>query len=182
MTRRGINKEKILLLLLGGLALSLKRSPKGYFKLIKDIHKEWQKIDQKALTRAINSLYKSNLLEQKSNQDGTVTFVLSRDGKRKALTYNLEKMSILHHKWDRIWRLVSFDIPEKKKKVREVFRYHLKKLGFIELQHSVFVFPFRCHDEIDYLIEFYDARGFVRFIEAQFIDNGLDLCRKFNLL
>ena len=68
------------------------------------------------------------------------------------------------------------------KKVREVFRYHLKKLGFIELQHSVFVFPFRCHDEIDYLIEFYDARRFVRFIEAQFIDNGLDLCRKFNLL
>ena len=181
MARRGINKEKVLLLLLGGLALSLQRSPKGYFRMVKNIHKEWRKINQRALTKAINSLYRSNLLEQKNNRDGTVTFVLSRNGKREALTYNLDKMSIPKLTWDKVWRLVLFDIPEKKKKIREVFRYHLKRLGFVELQRSVFILPFKCRDEIDYLIEFYNIRRFVRFVEARFVDNELDLRRKFNL-
>ena len=58
----GANKEKILLLLLGGLALGLTRSPKGYFKLIKSIHEEFKAIDQRSLKYAIDSLYKSKLM------------------------------------------------------------------------------------------------------------------------
>jgi len=68
------------------------------------------------------------------------------------------------------------------KKVREAFRYHLKRLGFVELQHSVFITAFKCHDEIEYLIEFYNARRFVRYIEADYVDNELDIKRKFDLI
>lgn len=182
MSRRGTNKEKILLLLLGGLTLGLTRSPRGYYNIIKKLHKEWGEIDKRALKYAIDSLYRSKLIEQRNNKDGTVTFVLSSEGKRVALTYNLEKISINKILWDGKWRIVIFDIPEKLKKVRDALRYHLKRLGFVELQHSVFLLPFECKDEINYIIEFFNIRRFVRFIEATSIDNELDLKYKFNLL
>jgi len=63
-----------------------------------------------------------------------------------------------------------------------VFRYHLNQLGFYEFQKSVFVHPYNCKDEIDYLIEFYNLRRFVRFVEADSIDNELHLKKYFHLL
>ena len=77
---------------------------------------------------------------------------------------------------------MTFDIPEKIKKVREALRYHLKNLGFKELHRSVFVFPYECRNEIEYIVEFYNARRFIRYIEAYYIDNELDLKHKFDLL
>ena len=124
---------------------------------------------------------KEYAIEQKSNKDGTTTFVLSVEGKERALTYNMDNMTLARHPWDRKWRIVIFDIPEKLKKVRDAICYHLKRLGFIELQHSVFITPFKCRDEIEYLIEFYKTRRFIRYIEATHIDNELDLKNKFDL-
>lgn len=181
MTRRGPVKEKILLLLLGGLTLGLTKSPRGYLKTLNAMHAEWRKINHRTLIRSIRNLYRSNLLEQKNNRDGTTTFVLSKDGRQIAMTYNLDKMFILKTKWDKRWRLVIFDIPEKLKKVRDTLRYQLKRLGFVELQHSVFVLPFECKSEIEYIIEFYNIRKCVRYIEANYIDNELDLKHKFRL-
>ena len=144
--------------------MGLSRTPRGYFKVLKEMHQSWKEINKRSLMFSINSLYKSKLVNQKNNKDGTTTFVLSTEGKKVALTYNLENMTISKHPWDKKWRIVIFDIPEKLKKVRETLRYHLKRLGFMKLQHSVFVLPFECRNEIEYLIEFYNFRKFVRFI------------------
>ena len=51
------------------------------------------------------------------------------------------------------WRIVIFDIPEKFKKAREALRMKLKELGFLELQKSVFIFPYECEDEINFIVE-----------------------------
>ena len=182
MARRGSTQEKVLLLLLGGLVLGFSRSPRGYFKILRTMQKVWQDIDRRALLFSVRSLYRSRLIEQKNNKDGTTTFVLSTEGKRVALTYNLDKIEIKKHKWDKLWRIVIFDIPEKKKKLRETFRFQLKILGFLELQRSVFVLPFKCRDELEYIIEFYNARKYVRYIEAYYIDNELDLKYRFDLM
>ncbi len=181
MIKHNSTRGKILLLLLGGLALGLTRSPKGYFKITKEMHREWKKINHHSLSRSIRALYNSKLVKQNDNGDGTTTFILSKDGREVALRYDLEKMTILKTKWDKKWRIVMFDIPEILKKVRDTFRYQLKKLGFIELQRSVFILPFECKNEIEYIIEFYNIRKHVRFIEANQIDNELHLKHKFQL-
>lgn len=54
-------------------------------------------------------------------------------------------------KWDKKWRVVIFDIPETQKKSRDVFRHKLGSLDFIQIQKSVYVFPFECTDEIQTL-------------------------------
>lgn len=158
-------------------------SPSKYFRAVKYIQEEWKEIDRGVLNKAIQSLYLSHLVETKCNKNGTTTLVLSKEGKRVALTFNIEKMSISIPKyWDNQWRIVMFDIPEKIKKVRDSLRINLRNLGFLELQKSVFVHPYCCTDEIEYLIEFYDIRRHVRLIVADSIDNELDLRRHFKLL
>lgn len=179
----GVTQKKVLLLLFGGLALGLSDSPRRYFKILKAIQKEWQEIDGQALRKAIKSLYESKLITEKQNPNGTITLVLTDKGKQRALTYDLDNMEIkVPRQWDKKWRVVLFDIPEKIKKIRETMRYYLKNLGFYEFQKSVFVHPYDCKDEVDYLIEFYDIRKFVRFIIADSLDNELHLKKHFKLL
>src|SRR3989338_124139 len=131
----GGTQKKILLLLLGGVALGLSGSPKRYFQILESIGKEWKAIERQSLRRAIKTLYTSKLISEKQNLDGTITIVLTENGKQKALTYDLEKIEIKKPKqWDKKWRVVLFDIPDNRKKSREILRFHLKNLGFYEFQ------------------------------------------------
>ena len=75
-----------------------------------------------------------------------------------------------------------FDVPELKTKVRDTFRMHLKNLEFHEFQKSVFVFPYPAGREIEFLIEFYNSRRYVRQMVATKIDNELHLKKIFRLL
>ena len=178
----GKNQQKLLLLLMGGLTLSLSRNPRQYFRTLKAIGKGYAEIERQALKNAITDLYKSKILEQKENTDGSLTIVLTENGKRKALTYQIDEMKIKKaQKWDKRWRIVLFDIPEKKKKIREAIRHHLKNLDFFEYQKSVFVQPYDCKNEIEYIIEFYNIRKYVRFIIADSLDNELHLINHFKL-
>src|SRR3989338_11607918 len=100
----GTVQKKVLLLLAAGLALGLTHSPKQYFRILKDIPKEWGKINQQALSRAISSLYKSKLIDAKCNRDGTITLVLNDCGKKKALRFNLDNIEIKKPTiWDSKW-------------------------------------------------------------------------------
>ena len=128
-------------------------------------------------------LYKERLLDEVHNRDGTTTLVLSKEGKKFALTYNLENIKIKKpSKWDRKYRIVIFDIPEYLKKVRDSLRMHLQDLDFHELQKSVFVHPYECGKEIEYIVEFYRIKKHVRFIIAESIDNELHIKRIFRLV
>lgn len=181
-TRRSSLQKKILVLLYGGIALGLTRSPKQYFRVAREIHREWQNIDRDSLNRSLRSLYKSKLVETKDNHDGTLTLVLSKKGKLLALAYDIENMGIKKPaQWDKKWRIVMFDIPEPLKRVREALRMHFKNMGFYEFQKSVFVHPYPCAKEIEYIMEFYQARKYIRFIVAAEIDNALELKRHFNI-
>ena len=99
----------------------------------------------------------------------------------RALTYRFEEMRIEGRTWDGKWRLVVFDIPEKLRKGRDALRAKIKELGFYELQKSVFVFPYECRDEIDFIVEFFGLRKYVRYGVLEFIDNELHLKEIFDL-
>lgn len=175
-------QRKILLLLLGGLALGLSGSPRQSFRTLDKIAEEWKWIEEQKLRRSIALLYKSKLLKEKLNKDGSVTLFLTEKGKRKALTFKIDEMEIREPKrWDRKWRVIIFDVPEIFKKKREILRFQLKRLGFQELQKSVFVHPYDCYDETEFITEFYQLRRFVRFMIAEKIDNELHLIKRFGL-
>lgn len=175
-------KEKILLLLYAGLALGFSYSSSRQFRVFCDLGKEWKRIEEGVLREKIRELYRSRLIRVKERDDGSFTYVLTDKGKEKTLTYHFQKMQIQKCAWDGKWRLVLFDIPEKLKNGRNALREKLKRLGFYELQKSVWIFPYACKDEIDFLIEFFGLRRFVRFCTVDFIDNDIHLRKFFHLL
>ena len=182
LSRLGPNQQKILLLISSGVALSLSKSSRTHFKIIKETSKEWQKISDRALNMAITSLYKSKLISEQAHPDGSTTMLLTQKGKERTLRYNIETIELLKpQKWDMKWRLVIFDVPEKKRKARDALRGVLKNLGFYEYQKSVFIYPYHCQNELDYVIEFYKLRPYVRTVVAISIDNDLHIRQIFNL-
>lgn len=81
-------------------------------------------------------------------------------------------------KWDGHWRFVLFDIPEKSKVWREMFREKLKQLGFFQFQKSVWVYPFECEKEVRYTSEYFGVTPFSIMFTAK-IDNDMILKRYF---
>jgi len=51
-------------------------------------------------------------------------------------------------RWDKKWRVLIFDIPERRKRIRTALRRTLNSLGLVRLQDSVWVYPYDCEDVI----------------------------------
>jgi len=180
--RIGSVAQKILVLLGTGLALGLSRRPDQYFRVIKSAAKEWDAIGQRSLHDAIRNLYQSKLVDWKENKDGTISMILTESGAQRTLCYNLKTLHIKSpERWDEQWRIVISDIPEHKKKARNAFAATLKRVGFHPMQKSVFIHPYPCDDEMDFIIEAFGLRRFVRLITAQDVDIDVELRHKFNL-
>lgn len=180
--KAGDVKKKLLLLLIGTASLGLANSPKQQIWVLKQMGREWNWINKRALQRAIASLYKSKLIDIKENLRGYTEIVLNDNGKKRFIKYKIDELIIDRSgKWDRRWRMVIFDIPENHKKTREAIRGHLERLGFYKLQKSVFIFPYQCENEIEFILEYYNARRYVRQVIAEKIDNELHLKKIFKL-
>ena len=182
-TRLGPKAQKALVLLLSGATLALTTRPDMFFKVVKSAAKAWRDIEQRTLRNAIRNLYRSKLVSYKENEDGIVTLTLTENGKKVALRYNLDTISIQKPaRWDALWRVVLFDIPERLREGRKALAQKLRGLGFLPLQKSVFIFPYECKNEIDFIVEIFELRPYVRFMVVKEVDIDLDLKRRFGLL
>lgn len=170
----GAVQKKILIALSGSIALGCSNSPRQYFRTLKKINNEWKRVNQRNFNRSIKMLSQEKLLEEKIFSDGSFRLTLTKEGKKKARLFQLFGGSIKFKKpkhWDRRWRIVIFDIPEKDRQFRDILREHLKELQFLKLQKSVFVSPYPFEKPILDLISIYSAEQYVRVITAVKIDN-----------
>lgn len=102
--------------------------------------------------------------------------MLTEKGRRKILIFNADNLKIKKPAfWDKKWRMVIFDIPESKKRARNALRQKLGNLSFYSWQKSVFVHPYNCLDEIEFITELFQVRPYVRFFEATNILNEAEL-------
>lgn len=51
-------------------------------------------------------------------------------------------------RWDGRWRVVLFDIPERRRRVRNQLRRFMQEFGFVRLQDSAWIYPYDCEDII----------------------------------
>ena len=63
--------------------------------------------------------------------------------------------------WDGKWSLVIFDVPHSQKKIRDALRAKLRELEFYAIQKSVFIVPYKCEDEIDFITTLMGVREHV---------------------
>jgi len=71
---------------------------------------------------------------------------LTKEG-RRVLDIEAAKTQIQKkRRWDRKWRIVIFDIPERRRNIRIRLRKFMASCGFVRLQDSVWVYPYDCED------------------------------------
>jgi hypothetical protein len=181
--RIGILGRQILTLILMGISLGLTKSARRHFWILNSIPKELKKVKKIYLNRAIKRLYDSKLVETKEDKNGNTILVLSEEGKKRVLIYNPKILKLKkQEKWDGYWRIIIFDIPEELKQARDTLSKKLKEIGMYPLQKSVYVYPFECKDELEFIIEYYGLRPYTRFGLLKEIDNELHLRKIFNLI
>lgn len=103
--------------------------------------------------------YRSKGVLARLKYKGEIEFI-ERDGKKyarltdlgeKVLNLQREKLNLAENKpkkWDRRYRLVMFDIPEKRKQIREHLRFEMQEVGFLRIQDSAWVYPYDCEEFI----------------------------------
>ncbi len=176
-------KKKILLLLFGGASLGLAGSPRSQIRVIKQMTDEWRKINKRSLIRNLHDLYNYGYISWEEKSDGTCKVVITKKGISRAKLLDLDNLTIdKPHKWDGKWRIVFFDIPEKKRKARNALREKLRDLGFCEMQKSILVLPYECQDEINFVVSVFNIKPYVQYAEMINPTNELSLRRFFNFL
>jgi DNA-binding transcriptional regulator PaaX len=174
--------EEVLAILAAGVLVSACLVMPGLPIVFKPFIWEGKGYERKRFSQVLKRLHKQKLVEV-VEVDGAPVVRITQGGMIKALSFKLEKMEIKKPKrWDRKWRVVIFDIPEKKKFYRDIFRNHLKNLGFFRLQESVFVYPYPCFDEIEFLRQIYRVGFGVTYILAEKIEGEEKIKDFFNLI
>ncbi len=76
---------------------------------------------------------------------------LTEEGKKRLQGFLPEHFG--KRKWDGNWYLVSYDIPEEKRRQRDILRSNLKRLGFGELHASLWISPFNFLGDVEKIIK-----------------------------
>ncbi len=114
-----------------------------------------------SVAQALKRLRENGLVD--FMDDDKLMVRLTDQGREKAV---LAKIKLDDQKWDRKWRLVIFDIPEKRRTVRDLLRSKLKQWDFIHLQQSVWASKKDCTKALRDFIKSVGIEDWVMVIES----------------
>ena len=176
----GIAKDVLYWLLVSGVVAIAATSPYFGINLMKRMGREYEK---KKFSNALHRLKKSRTIILEEREDGTCVVELTEKGRKKTEKLKYNDLRIQKpERWDGLWRVVIFDIPNKKKIAREALRNKLKEWDFFQLQESVLVCPWPCEKEIGFVVELLGIHSFVNIIKAKEIQNDAKLKAHFKVL
>lgn len=130
----------------------------------------------------LKNLQKRELIDYQDLGDGNVKIIITKGGQQRMLVYSIDEIKIKKTKrWDRKWHLVTFDIPHGYKKARDAFRTKLKNLEFYPLQKSVYLTPYPCEDELEFLTSVFDIRKYVLILHVNHFEGEEKLKHHFKI-
>lgn len=181
---RSLSKEILFMAAAGPIILSLLFLPNAA-QMLKPLikwRKDWNKINRYRIYEAIKRLNQKRLIEL-IERNNKLYIKITDNGKKLIKNFDYDNLELPQSKvWDKKWRLVVFDIPDKKKKERRAFSKKLKDIGFYPMQESVFIYPYNCRNEIDFICEFLLISRYVNYCVIESLDKREgDLYRFFNL-
>lgn len=153
--------------------------PRGIYQRPIEEYRSWRENSKEEFSKKFYQLKKNKLIEV-YKEDGGKQVQLTEKGKKTLLKYLTNDLLIEIPKlWDKKWRVVIFDIPETRKLARNVLREKLKELGFLKIQKSVFIFPYECQKEIDFLRKSYEIEQHVLYMVVESIETDVNLVSYF---
>lgn len=139
---------------------------KRYFRHRKYINRQIAKYLSYLKTRGLIKIQRKKSL---------IKISLSERGRAKLKTIQIQDIKIKKpSKWDGRWRIIIFDIPKKKDRIRDMFRMKLREFGFYQLQKSVWIYPYECQEEVVILRNLLGINKCVKLI----VDKDLEIEKK----
>ena len=179
-TKGGLGKTILKGLVVGGLILVALGGSPSVSQIMK-LFGAQNSNERQRVNTAIRSLRKKRLVKISYEKDKEI-IQITRGGRSRVLTYNIDDIKLKKpQKWDGHWRVVTFDIPNTKKKARDAINMKLKDLGFLPIQKSIFVSPYEAINEIDFIGEHFMVRKNIKYIIAKKIEGDSELKRRFGL-
>jgi len=83
--------------------------------------------------------------------------------------------------WDRRYRMVIFDIPERRRAVRERLRMLMNEFGFLRLQDSIWISPYDCEELVALVKAELKVGKDILYVIADSIENDVWIRKHFNL-
>lgn len=108
-------------------------------------------------------------------------YCLTQKGKRRVIKIQLRDHLSQRRTWDGKWRVLIFDVPERRRSARDFLRRELRLLGFKQLHRSVWVTPYDMPPAFRELLKESRLLSSTRFLIAETIDYDVDLRRWFDL-
>ncbi len=159
--------------------------PVGSGEMLRLLHGKYRyrgKFQRHRLLRDLRSLQERNLVAYREQPDGTVQLTLTAPGKRFMLKYKLDDIKLnTDGPWNRQWHVVMFDIPHQYRKARDSFRRKLSQLGFYAMQKSVFITPYPCEREIEFIASIFNIRRYILIIPLGRFEGENKLIRHFDM-
>jgi DNA-binding transcriptional regulator PaaX len=155
--------------------------PSKYSDSFSDI---FQTIRQKTeYPNTIKRMVKKGLLKFIS-KDGEVSVILTSKGKDTAQRYLWQDYKIIKRSsnWDGKWRLVMFDIPEKRKRTRDLIRFQLKKIGFVQVQGSVWIYPYSCEEIVTMVKTYFNLNDEIIYLITESFEKDHRFRKHFKLI
>ncbi len=150
--------------------LALEKSIEGYIQVedfLYNPHKYLygypRKLNNPLILQAIKRLKDKGFVEYVDLQQ--LVFKLTDEGVDRAIRAKLSLES--KEEWDKICRLVIFDIPEDQRLARDLLRFKLKEWGFIKIQKSVWGTKKNCTKVMRKFIEELGISKWVLVIESK---------------
>ncbi|MEK7562574.1 MAG: hypothetical protein AAB509_02760 [Patescibacteria group bacterium] len=183
-----ITKDVLLTLATGAIIAVAATSPYFLINLARIIakskkyNKSHKNFKEKSFARSLIGLEKNKIIIV-TEKERKFTVNLTEKGRRVVKEIQFDDMKIKKQKiWDKRWRVVIFDIPERSGRIaRNAMRWKMKNMGFFQLQKSVWVFPYPCEKEIQLISEIYNVNPFVNIITAERIFNDDNLSKYFKI-
>ncbi len=129
------------------------------------LEKYFKKRKKQNFYSTIYQLKRSGNLKIKITKDGK-GYILTPKGERKILKIKIKN---LKKKLDpqKYWLMVIFDIPEKRRKDRDLFRSLLYNLGFQKIQQSVWVSPYDVYKELKEVIKRLGINRYIKILKVK---------------
>ena len=154
-----------------GMAVALLAMP-GLGIVAKELMKARSKEERNRLYQSLQYLKRRGYVTIEYLKEGELKIFLTKQGRTVIKQLHIEELQIpIPPIWDKIWRVVIFDVPNWKNKNRLAFTENLKRIGFRMIQKSVWVFPYPCHHEIMILRKFYNIEKEVTFLETTMVED-----------
>lgn len=180
-TAIAVTVKTILALLVVGGTLAIGAAAPNVFGAVGRLRKDSHFFNKKDFNEAKKYLKRQNYITVKGNSEA-LEMEITKKGMEKILQTAFSNLKInVQEKWDGIWRIVIFDIPDRHKWAREGFRERMKEMGLYQMQESVFVAPYPCEEEIKFLVSLFSISGYVRLIETSLLIPDSDMKEYFHI-